>query len=44
MDKNFRSTYYEKVGCHSVEERKSLEILFNEKPCVSETKLKREYI
>lgn len=29
--RNFRSLYYEKVGCKSVEERKSLEILFKEK-------------
>lgn len=29
--RNFRSQYYEKVGCKSVEERKSLEILFKEK-------------
>lgn len=25
--RNFRSIYYEKVGCRSVEEKKSLEIL-----------------
>ncbi|XP_058812200.1 TBC1 domain family member 7 [Topomyia yanbarensis] len=30
--RNFRSTYYEKVGCRSVEERKSLEILLKDKP------------
>ena len=29
--RNFRSTYYEKVGCRSVEEKKSLEILLKEK-------------
>jgi TBC1 domain family member 7 len=39
-ERNFRSTYYEKVGCRSVEERKSLEILFNEKP-ISDVKLKQ---
>ncbi|XP_053687845.1 TBC1 domain family member 7 [Sabethes cyaneus] len=31
-ERNFRSTYYEKVGCRSVEERKSLEILLKDKP------------
>lgn len=31
-ERNFRSTYYEKVGCRGVEERKSLEILLKEKP------------
>ena len=31
-ERNFRSAYYEKVGCRSVEERKSLEILLKEKP------------
>lgn len=31
-ERNFRSAYYEKVGCHSVEEKKSLEILLNNKP------------
>ncbi|EDS33685.1 TBC1 domain family member 7 [Culex quinquefasciatus] len=30
--RNFRSTYYEKVGCRGVEERKSLEILLKDKP------------
>lgn len=30
-ERNFRSAYYEKVGCKSVEERKSLEILLKEK-------------
>lgn len=31
-ERNFRSSYYEKVGFRSVEERKSLEILLKEKP------------
>lgn len=31
-DRNFRSAYYEKVGCRSVEEKKSLEILLKDKP------------
>ncbi|XP_055586080.1 TBC1 domain family member 7 [Uranotaenia lowii] len=31
-ERNFRSTYYEKVGCRSVEERRSLEILLKDKP------------
>ena len=31
-ERNFRSSYYEKVGCRSVEEKKSLEILLKEKP------------
>ncbi|KAL7031653.1 hypothetical protein ACKWTF_007089 [Chironomus riparius] len=30
--RNFRSIYYEKVGCRSVEEKKSLEILLKENP------------
>lgn len=30
--RNFRSSYYEKVGCRSVEEKKSLEILLKESP------------
>ncbi|KAG7297593.1 hypothetical protein JYU34_019648 [Plutella xylostella] len=30
--RNFRSSYYEKVGCRGVEEKKSLEILLKEKP------------
>lgn len=30
--RNFRSSYYEKVGCRSVEEKKSLEILLKENP------------
>ncbi|XP_044754357.1 TBC1 domain family member 7 [Coccinella septempunctata] len=30
-ERNFRSAYYEKVGCKNVEERKSLEILLKEK-------------
>lgn len=30
--RNFRSAYYEKVGCRSVEEKKSLEILLKENP------------
>lgn len=29
-ERNFRSLYYNKVGCKSVEEKKSLEILFKE--------------
>ncbi|KAK7873014.1 hypothetical protein R5R35_000314 [Gryllus longicercus] len=31
-DRNFRSSYYEKVGFRSVEEKKSLEILLKDKP------------
>lgn len=31
-ERNFRSTYYEKVGFKSVEEKKSLEILLKDKP------------
>ncbi|XP_055380955.1 TBC1 domain family member 7 [Condylostylus longicornis] len=31
-ERNFRSTYYEKVGCRSVEEKKSLNILLKDKP------------
>lgn len=31
-ERNFRSTYYEKVGFRSVEEKKSLEILLKDKP------------
>lgn len=30
--RNFRSSYYEKVGFRSVEEKKSIEILLKEKP------------
>ncbi|KFM76007.1 TBC1 domain family member 7, partial [Stegodyphus mimosarum] len=30
--RNFRSAYYDKVGFRGVEEKKSLEILINEKP------------
>lgn len=30
--RNFRSSYYDKVGFRGVEEKKSLEILINEKP------------
>lgn len=39
-ERNFRSSYYEKVGCRSVEERKSLEILLKEKP-INKMKLKQ---
>lgn len=38
--RNFRSSYYEKVGCRSVEEKKSLEILLKENP-VNLPKLKQ---
>lgn len=31
-NRNFRSTYYEKVGCKSVEETKSLKILLKDSP------------
>ncbi|KAL4703366.1 hypothetical protein ACJJTC_015444 [Scirpophaga incertulas] len=31
-ERNFRSSYYEKVGCRGVEEKKSLEILLKDKP------------
>lgn len=31
-ERNFRSSYYEKVGFRNVEEKKSLEILLKEKP------------
>jgi len=30
--RNFRSAYYEKVGCRTVEEKKTLERLLKEKP------------
>jgi len=40
QQRNFRSTYYEKVGCKSVEERKSLDILLKEKP-INMMKLKQ---
>lgn len=40
MDRNFRSTYYEKVGCRSVEEKKSLNILLKDKP-LNQIKLKQ---
>ncbi|CRK90967.1 CLUMA_CG004656, isoform A [Clunio marinus] len=30
--RNFRSSYYEKVGCRSVEEKKNLEIILKENP------------
>lgn len=39
-ERNFRSTYYEKVGCRSVEEKKSLEILLKERP-INRMKLKQ---
>lgn len=39
-ERNFRSTYYEKVGCRSVEEKRSLEILLKDKP-LSRVKLKQ---
>lgn len=39
-ERNFRSTYYEKVGCRSVEEKRSLEILLKDKP-LSRIKLKQ---
>lgn len=39
-DRNFRSAYYEKVGCRGVEERKSLEILLKDKP-LNRSKLKQ---
>lgn len=38
--RNFRSTYYEKVGCRSVEEKKSLNILLKDKP-LNRIKLKQ---
>jgi TBC1 domain family member 7 len=38
--RNFRSSYYEKVGCRSVEEKKSLEIMLKEDP-VNLIKLKQ---
>lgn len=31
-ERNFRSSYYEKVGFRNVEEKKSLEILLKDKP------------
>ena len=31
-DRNFRSHYYEKVGFRGVDERKTLEVLWNEDP------------
>ncbi|XP_044727631.1 TBC1 domain family member 7, partial [Chrysoperla carnea] len=39
-ERNFRSTYYEKVGFKGVEEKKSLEILLKEKP-LDKVKLKQ---
>ena len=39
-ERNFRSSYYEKVGFRSVEEKKSLEILLKEKP-LDKVKLKQ---
>lgn len=39
-DRNFRSAYYEKVGCRSVEEKKSLEILLKDRP-LNRLKLKQ---
>ncbi|KAL5283552.1 TBC1D7 family protein [Megaselia abdita] len=39
-ERNFRSTYYEKVGCRSVEEKKSLKILLKENP-INKSKLKQ---
>ncbi|XP_029659281.1 TBC1 domain family member 7 isoform X1 [Formica exsecta] len=39
-ERNFRSSYYEKVGFRSVEEKKSLEILLKERP-FDKTKLKQ---
>lgn len=39
-ERNFRSTYYEKVGCRSVEEKKSLNILLKENP-INKSKLKQ---
>lgn len=39
-DRNFRSAYYERVGCRGVEERKSLDILLKEKP-LNRSKLKQ---
>lgn len=39
-DRNFRSAYYEKVGCRSVEEKKYLEILLKDKP-LNRLKLKQ---
>lgn len=32
VSRNFRSVYYEKVGCRGVEEKKLLEHLLKEKP------------
>lgn len=31
-ERNFRSYYYEKVGCRGIEEKKSVDILLKEKP------------
>lgn len=39
-ERNFRSSYYEKVGFRNVEEKKSLEILLKEKP-LDKIKLKQ---
>lgn len=39
-ERNFRSSYYEKVGFRSVEEKKSLEILLKERP-LDKAKLKQ---
>lgn len=39
-ERNFRSTYYEKVGFRSVEEKRSLEILLKDRP-LDQGKLKQ---
>lgn len=39
-ERNFRSTYYEKVGFRSVEEKRSLEILLKDRP-LDQSKLRQ---
>lgn len=39
-ERNFRSSYLERLGCRSVDERKNLEILLKENP-VNKIKLKQ---
>lgn len=40
-ERNFRSSYYEKVGCRSVEEKKSLEILLKDNKTLDKVKLQQ---
>ncbi|PNF19492.1 TBC1 domain family member 7 [Cryptotermes secundus] len=40
-ERNFRASYYEKVGCRSVEEKKSLEILLKDNKTLDKVKLQQ---